>query len=589
MNIDPTVSLAISVNAHKGVYALLIGSGVSKAAGIPTGWDVVIDLIRRVAKLQDKDPGQDAHQWYRDTYEKEPSYAELVQAVAPTAAERTSLLKEYFEPTVQEREDGLKAPTLGHQAIARRVAAGYFKVIITTNFDRLLERALEAAGVSPTVVSSPDQVGGMLPLPHVQCLVLKLHGDYLDTRIKNTPEELAAYDPETTQLLDRILSEYGLIVCGWSGEWDTALAGAISRNTRFRFSTYWLGHGKLTAQANDLLGHRRAVVVPIETADAAFVDLEAKVEALSNRTLIDPMSPRLAVATIKKFIAEPKYRIQLQDAIINELSLVRRQTNADAMPCDSPEPNKIEYVKRVRQVEAICAKLVPMVATGVYWDDGKLDNLWKRCIETLARSEFKSGHYYNAWGPLRFYPATLVLYAAGMAAILRRRFSLFRTLLLDAKIKEDGRREDEPAFSKLGTSNCFIYEAAQFLHDREGKDQQKLMTPGSDWVVKRLQNMLADVIGDDDRFEELFDELEFLIALVGADVGYGWIVGRFAWRAEHYGGIGCQIQALDQLLQSPGAKHPFLEAGLFNGEQQRFLKALAQIKESCQRARFGHL
>ena len=36
----------------------------------------------------------------------------------------------------------------------------------------------------------------MLPLVHQRCCVVKLHGDYLDTRIKNTPEELAAYDPE---------------------------------------------------------------------------------------------------------------------------------------------------------------------------------------------------------------------------------------------------------------------------------------------------------------------------------------------------------------------------------------------------------
>ncbi len=39
--IEPIVSLAFSLHANKGVYALLLGSGVSRSAGIPTGWEVV--------------------------------------------------------------------------------------------------------------------------------------------------------------------------------------------------------------------------------------------------------------------------------------------------------------------------------------------------------------------------------------------------------------------------------------------------------------------------------------------------------------------------------------------------------------------
>lgn len=34
---DPTTQLAFSMFENKGVYALLLGSGVSRSAGIPTG------------------------------------------------------------------------------------------------------------------------------------------------------------------------------------------------------------------------------------------------------------------------------------------------------------------------------------------------------------------------------------------------------------------------------------------------------------------------------------------------------------------------------------------------------------------------
>ena len=49
---------------------------------------------------------------------------------------------------------------------------------------------------------------------------MKVNGDYLNASTKNTEDELASYDPRIEMLLDRILDEYGLVVCGWSAEWD---------------------------------------------------------------------------------------------------------------------------------------------------------------------------------------------------------------------------------------------------------------------------------------------------------------------------------------------------------------------------------
>ena len=98
-----------------------------------------------------------------------------------------------------------------HRAIAALAAQGFIKVIITTNFDRLVETALRDEGIEPTILSSLDQVQGALPLIHTQCCVFKVHGDYLDSRIRNTPAELKKYPPEFVQLLDRIFDEFGLI------------------------------------------------------------------------------------------------------------------------------------------------------------------------------------------------------------------------------------------------------------------------------------------------------------------------------------------------------------------------------------------
>jgi hypothetical protein len=185
--IDAMTSLAFSMYSGKGIYALLLGSGISRAAEIPTA-----------------------------------------------------------------------SSQKGHQAIAKLAAKGYIRVIVTTNFDRLIEQALEAEGVFPTVISSVDAVRGAMPLQHATCTVLKVHGDYRDTRCRNTEEELKTYPPELDGLLDRIFDEYGLVVCGWSATWDHALRAAIQRAPNRRFTTAWASRGEPSQAALDLIRFRDA-------------------------------------------------------------------------------------------------------------------------------------------------------------------------------------------------------------------------------------------------------------------------------------------------------------------------------------------
>jgi hypothetical protein len=49
---DPITKIAFSLYENKGVFALLLGSGLSRAADIPTGWEITLNLIRRVAMAE---------------------------------------------------------------------------------------------------------------------------------------------------------------------------------------------------------------------------------------------------------------------------------------------------------------------------------------------------------------------------------------------------------------------------------------------------------------------------------------------------------------------------------------------------------
>ena len=132
---------------------------------------ITSELIRRLAHIKNEDCGSDPKAWYRQIFEDEPDYSILLSQIAKTQNDRFNLLKEFFEPSEEERQRAAKMPTAAHKAIAQLVSRDYIRVIITTNFDHLLEKAIEDIGKSPTVVKrrqrTPLQAGGACEaLPH---------------------------------------------------------------------------------------------------------------------------------------------------------------------------------------------------------------------------------------------------------------------------------------------------------------------------------------------------------------------------------------------------------------------------------------
>lgn len=270
---DTLINLSFSMHSGPGTLSLLLGSGISQGAGIPTGWDIVLDLIQKLATLEGEPNIENPEQWFKEKYHEDPKYSFLIERIAPTKTDRRNLLKNNIEPNEEEREQGKKVPTHSHKAIAQLVKIGAVRVILTTNIDQLLETALKDIGVTPIVIFNEDSLEGAMPYVHSECTIIKLHGDYLDTRIKNTPEELAQYSEKMNAFLDRIFEEFGLVICGWSAKWDIALRDALDRRHNWRFSTYWAHRRDLSIDASNLKNHLHAIPIQIENADKFFQKL----------------------------------------------------------------------------------------------------------------------------------------------------------------------------------------------------------------------------------------------------------------------------------------------------------------------------
>ncbi|ATG21234.1 hypothetical protein CO705_15845 [Ralstonia pickettii] len=582
---DPLTQLAFSIYENKGVFAVLIGSGLSRAAQIPTGWEITLDLIRRVASAQGEGDQPDWAAWYRSRTGAEPNYSTLLEDLGSTPAERRAVLHSYIEPTPEDIEQGRKVPTAAHRSIARLVAAGYIRVIITTNFDRLMENALRDEGVEPTVVSSVDALAGAEPLTHSRCYVLKLHGDYKDARILNTDEELSTYPDAYNTLLDRIFDEHGLIVCGWSGEWDHALRAAMLRAPNRRYPVFWATRGSPGDGAQQLIAHRHARVIEIAGADEFFEGVQQRVSTLERSRQQNPDSIELLVAATKRFLSAPEYRIDLEDLFARELSRLQSKLDAEKLPAQGQFTQE-EFRRRVALYEALTEPLGRIAGVAGRWGDGRDWDLIVNVIHSLYRSAQSVQDGLLVYLGLRSYPAVLVFTAYGIGLVRAGRWDILYRLfsyLIDREGREP-KRLVETLFAQVWSGSY-----NNVFQQLEGLERHH--TPLSDRLASIMEQWRRSFIGVDADFPATFDRFELLACLSFLDKyteeqlaaaessQNGYVVrmpvGRFVWHTSTW---LTNKTALEDASQASGV----LAAGFAKGSQrfmQLFLRLIEQREE----------
>jgi hypothetical protein len=561
--IDPIVSLAFAVYSNKGAYALLLGSGISRASGIPTGWEVVLDLIRKVAKLVGEDCEPDPAEWFRKKYGADPDYSKLLDELNKTPAGRQGLLRDYFEPTEDERSQGLKLPTAAHKAIAQLVKGGHLRVIVTTNFDRLMEKALEEVDIVPTVISTKDQLSGALPLTHSGATVIKLHGDYLDTRIKNTEPELAKYEELLDKMLDRILDEYGLIINGWSGDCDVALCAAIERCSNHRFTTFWTTISPLKEETKKLAEHRRAVVLQIKDANQLFESLQEKVQTLEDMAAPHPLSAKMAAATLKRYLVDPSAKIRLRDLVHEETEKLFAKISAPVLNTQTQYQPTEELTKRVEKYGALCETLVSVLVAGCYWGDDDATKLWVASLQRIANPSEIGRNFPNP-DMVSLYPALLLLYSAGLAAVAAGNNATLAAVLTIPKLPGYD-SENQPICSEVYPNAVLEKSLGQRL---PGLEQSH--TPGSKHLYDKLREPLREFLPSDEDYKKTFDRFEYLLGLVHTDLKYpgeeevcAAPLCLFAARYRESITTRKIEEEIQAEIDAVGSNWPLLQAGLF--------------------------
>jgi hypothetical protein len=415
---DPFLPLAFSLFSNPGAYAVLAGAGVSKGANLPTAWDIVVDLVSQMAGEGVEIDADTAAGWYEAKFQRTPTYSDVVEQLALTPTERKGLLRRYFQ-TTDEDDDAPPGPSVAHRAVARLMAAGVVKVVLTMNFDRLFEQALRELNIEPTVIATDSGARGLAPLHTVEHCVVHLHGDYLDANsMRNTTAELSGYGPAMRALLKRVLADYGLLVAGWSVQHDHALRNAVAAHHRSIFTMGWISPGPLTQAAQDLAVSKKAQILST-TADDAFGHLADQVESMRDRRARHPLSLSVAVNRIKRDLARESPAIAAHDMVGAEFSRLHSLPafNLDGYMNITDYPQLLAQVEEASKVPAGC------IAALAYWGGENTDRWWMAELERFSRP-FVRASGMTAVLDLPLVAGVVLFYAAGVASVASERFAL---------------------------------------------------------------------------------------------------------------------------------------------------------------------
>jgi SIR2-like protein len=266
-----------------------LGAGASAAAGMPTAGQMIWDFKRLLYCTEQHVPIEscadltepvlqarlqahfDAEGGF-PSRDNDEEYAAYFEAAYRTEGDRRRYLDHHTRGT---------APSYGHYALAALLAADRVRAVWTTNMDRAVEdawaeitgntRLLTVATLDTADIALTALNEGRFPL------LVKLHGDYQSSRLKNVGVELRAQDERLRHALVEGCRRWGLTVIGYSGRDASvmdALQTAIDGGRGFPLGLFWFHRsgGMLSHRVGHLLELARAAGIAAELIEAETFD-----------------------------------------------------------------------------------------------------------------------------------------------------------------------------------------------------------------------------------------------------------------------------------------------------------------------------
>ncbi|MFO0697880.1 MAG: tetratricopeptide repeat protein [Nitrospira sp.] len=296
-------------------FAFFLGAGASRQSGIITASEMIRFFRERIldqgcprtdASEEEKDKWLENQDWYKA---QGTVYSKMFEKYEPKELGR----QRYIETLIEE-----KRPSFGYIVLASLMANNYVRSVLTTNFDDLIYAACTSYSSIRPIVYAYGVLASEMRITASRPKILKLHGDYLYSTLKNTDVETAVQDPNMARQVAQVLSEYGLVVAGYSGN-DVSVMRILSSISE-KNDLYWCVRRseKPNTEVQKLLHDKGGFLVEIEGFDEMMNEVRNIVE-LDARSMIESISERQNSMIEDLRRLEPKYSTKILGEIVTVL------------------------------------------------------------------------------------------------------------------------------------------------------------------------------------------------------------------------------------------------------------------------------
>ena len=214
-------------------FCFLIGAGASISSGIPSGAKLAWDWFQQIKEDCD---GEDFEDWKSEVGIPDQNIEEKAGEFYPEIYEKRfghapETGYDYIRGLMEDRE-----PSLGYLILANIMVREKHNVVITTNFDNLLEDAIRTYTKEKPFIAGHEALADYVPKRSDRPIILKLHRDLFLQPFSdqlNTDILQAAWE----SILGKFLSDYHLIVLGYGGN-DGSLMNYLLK-LKNRKPIYW--------------------------------------------------------------------------------------------------------------------------------------------------------------------------------------------------------------------------------------------------------------------------------------------------------------------------------------------------------------
>lgn len=275
-------------------FAWFLGAGASRSTGLPTATDLLWDLKRRYYCSEENEEISRQDTQLEAVRERIQSFVESRGFPAPwTIDEYGTYFKKIFDDDYERQRRYLRAALseekvrllAGHRVLGAYLASGLCRVIFTTNFDSVVEKALaEIAGKSLAAFHLEGTAAANQALNNEEYpFYCKLHGDFRYQSLKNLPSDLVTQNDELAACFLNAASRFGFVVAGFSGRDKSVIdlfRRALAGGNPFPNGLFWtdIPESPVVPAVAELLeaAQARGVnahYVPIETFDTLMLRL----------------------------------------------------------------------------------------------------------------------------------------------------------------------------------------------------------------------------------------------------------------------------------------------------------------------------